>query len=282
MDEREKFPISRESLKGFARYLVYELAGRRNPPAVVDIYSSRECDRGAVKLFCELLASTLLEERQLFEVRQKKAPVARAFLDPASDFYSIDLGYYSNSGGIPADMTLPLGAAFIQSVSPALQRGIEEYFPQFARQERRILGHITEGTVIDHIPAGRVWKLVELLELNTPHNSRTVSLGDNYDSHRLGKKGVLKVQGQELDQKQLNFVAFYAEGATVSSIRVGRVVKKIKMGVPERLEGIVLCPASGCNSRLISHARSYAYKCNECATDFSLDQLKFIGYLEFP
>ena len=282
MDVPEKVPVSRESLAGFARYFVHLLAGRRNPPATLDVYSSRGGDGESVKLFYELLVSSFEEQRQLFDVRNKRAPVPRAFLEPASDFYSIDLGYYLSSGGIPADMVMASEAPFNPKTdSSSTENAGELCMPKFLREEKRILGHISWGSVIDHIPAGRVWRLVELLELDTPQNFRAVSLGDNYSSHKLGKKGVLKIQDYELDQGQMNSVAFYAEGSTLSTIRMGRVSRKIKMEVPEVLEGIVLCPDSECNSDSVSHVGKDRYRCNRCATDFGLDKLKFISYLRF-
>ncbi|VVB78654.1 Aspartate carbamoyltransferase regulatory chain [uncultured archaeon] len=290
MDAPKKFPINKESLEGFARQIVYELAGKRIPPVVVDVYSSKDGDRSNVELFHRLLVAAFEEQGQFFHAREKTIPQVRSFLETASDFYSIDLGYYSTSGGIPEHMIRSASEAIPQHTTNQNERGLEIYFNQQPRDEKRILGHISNGTVIDHIPAGKVWKLADILGINQPDYSAVVSLGDNFGSRKFGKKGVLKIEGYELSNKELNSVAFYAEGATVSTIRNGRVNGKLNLQIPSLLEGILFCPESDCLSNIddkvssvIKHfsENSHGYECTRCNRSFHSDELKFKGYLKF-
>lgn len=50
---------------------------------------------------------------------------------------------------------------------------------------------LKNGTVIDHIPAQSLFKVVSLLGIENLKSS--VTIGYNLDSKKLGKKGILKV-----------------------------------------------------------------------------------------
>ena len=47
---------------------------------------------------------------------------------------------------------------------------------------------IENGTVIDHIPANNVFKVLQILKLDK--NTNQVLFGDNLESHKFGKKGI--------------------------------------------------------------------------------------------
>ena len=69
-------------------------------------------------------------------------------------------------------------------------------------KKEMLVAAIEDGTVIDHIPADKTFlvaNLLGLLELNTP-----VTIGNNYDSERIGKKGIIKVENKfkEVAQKE--------------------------------------------------------------------------------
>ena len=50
---------------------------------------------------------------------------------------------------------------------------------------------LENGTVIDHIPSDKVFTVVSLLDLqNTDGN---ITIGNNFESKKLGKKGIIKV-----------------------------------------------------------------------------------------
>ena len=50
---------------------------------------------------------------------------------------------------------------------------------------------IKEGTVIDHIKAGKALQIIELLKLDS--NNKIVTLGMNFPSKALKKKDIIKV-----------------------------------------------------------------------------------------
>lgn len=101
---------------------------------------------------------------------------------------------------------------------------------------------ISNGTVVDHIPAIATLKVAQLL---TGSNDQ-VFVGMNLRSARGGRKGVVKIAGRELDQRTLSCLALLAPGATVSIIRDYEVAQKITVPVPERFEGVAKCANPNC------------------------------------
>jgi aspartate carbamoyltransferase regulatory subunit len=148
----------------------------------------------------------------------------------------------------------------------------------------KVIGYIENGIVIDHIPVGEVWKVAELLGVSNKRDGR-VSIGDRYESKKIGKKGILKVEGINLYRKQLNLIALIAENATVSEIKDGKVNKKYDIKIPEVLEGIIKCPNLGCISNdeyqkidsLIKYNPEKGFLCHYCGREFGKDELVLIS-----
>lgn len=72
-----------------------------------------------------------------------------------------------------------------------------------AKQEKRTELKVTaieNGTVIDHIPPQSVFQVINILGLNKVKNQ--IMVGTNLDSHKLGKKGIIKVSKNTLKVKR--------------------------------------------------------------------------------
>jgi aspartate carbamoyltransferase regulatory subunit len=147
----------------------------------------------------------------------------------------------------------------------------------------KIIGYIENGIVIDHIPVGQVWKVAELLGVSYKRAGR-ISIGDGYESKKIGRKGIIKVEDINLGRKQLNLIALVAENATVSEILEGKIHKKFEIKIPEVLEGIVRCPNRGCISNderqkvdsFIKYASKRGFSCNYCEREFGREELVLI------
>lgn len=103
---------------------------------------------------------------------------------------------------------------------------------------------LENGTVIDHLPCGTVYKAVRILGLENTRNS--VTIGDNLASKRLGLKGIIKVADIELDEAALNRIAVIAPKAVVNTIRNYEVVAKKTVELPDVLVGVVRCSNPKC------------------------------------
>ncbi len=104
---------------------------------------------------------------------------------------------------------------------------------------------IRNGTVIDHIPAGRVQRVLAILE---PRETDVVMMGMNFPSKAMGKKDIIKIEGRELSQHEVNSIALIAPSAKVSIIREFKVAHKSKVEIPELIEGLLSCPNPKCIS----------------------------------
>ncbi len=105
---------------------------------------------------------------------------------------------------------------------------------------------IKDGSVIDHIDSKSTIKVADIL--NIQDEEQVVLVGMNLTSKCLGKKGIIKIGGKIIDQKEVNKIALIAPNATVNIIKDYEVVKKFKVAVPEIIEGIVKCFNPNCVS----------------------------------
>ncbi len=104
---------------------------------------------------------------------------------------------------------------------------------------------LQNGTVIDHIPTASLFKVVNLLGLANL-NDVSVTIGNNLDSPRLGKKGIIKVADLVFPEATLNRIAVIAPNAVVNIIRDYEVVEKFNVTLPDELIDIVKCNNPKC------------------------------------
>ncbi|BCL68419.1 aspartate carbamoyltransferase regulatory chain [Vibrio nigripulchritudo] len=135
---------------------------------------------------------------------------------------------------------------------------------------------IRNGTVIDHIPAHIGIKVLRLFDM---HNSeQRVTVGLNLPSSALGAKDLLKIENVFINEDQAQKLALYAPHATVNQIEEYKVVKKLALSLPERIQGVFACPNSNCISNfepvdtvfsLLERKGDVRLKCKYCEKSFS-------------
>jgi aspartate carbamoyltransferase regulatory subunit len=104
---------------------------------------------------------------------------------------------------------------------------------------------IENGTVIDHITGGQALNVLGILGIDGSAGE-VVSFGMNVPSDRLGQKDVVKVEGRELSQSELDVLSLIAPAATINIIREYDVVEKHRVERPETVTGILECPNHNC------------------------------------
>ncbi|MDR0296026.1 MAG: aspartate carbamoyltransferase regulatory subunit [Prevotellaceae bacterium] len=102
-----------------------------------------------------------------------------------------------------------------------------------------VVSAIKNGTVIDHIPADKLFQVIRALDLNDC--TEQILMGNNLTSHKLGKKGIIKCQDKFFQKEEINKIALITPHATLITIREYEVVEKIKIGIPDTIEGMVKC-----------------------------------------
>ena len=107
-----------------------------------------------------------------------------------------------------------------------------------------VVSAIENGTVIDHIPAGEVYKVVKILNLDMYEDE--VLIGTNLSSKKYGKKGIIKVKNKFFAETDVNKVALIAPNATLIIIRDYEVVEKRHLSIPDTIKQIVKCINPNC------------------------------------
>ena len=130
---------------------------------------------------------------------------------------------------------------------------------------------IQNGIVIDHIAAGCGMKLYHLLGLE--HAEAPVAIMMNVTSHKLGKKDIIKIDGEV----PINFdvIGYVDPSATINVIREGTLAEKKQISVPEKLVNVIRCKNPRCITSVeqelphefrLTDKKNGVYRCIYCET----------------
>ncbi len=104
---------------------------------------------------------------------------------------------------------------------------------------------IKNGTVIDHIPAGKSLSVLKMLGIGGDM-SNPVSLVMNVPSQKMGGKDIIKVEDRELTQNELDRLALVAPDASVAIIRAYLVAEKLEINLTDEVVNVARCTFSNC------------------------------------
>mgnify|MGYP002761034527 CR=1 FL=1 len=107
------------------------------------------------------------------------------------------------------------------------------------------VSQIENGTVIDHITGGQAFNVLAILGIDVS-SGEEVSVGMNVPSDRLGRKDIVKVEGRELSQDEVDVLSLIAPAATINIIRNFDVIEKARVTLPESVSGVLSCPNANC------------------------------------
>lgn len=103
---------------------------------------------------------------------------------------------------------------------------------------------LENGTAIDHIPPEHLFKVASMLGLNETPN--TITIGNNLQSKKMGKKGLIKIADKFFEEDEINRIALIAPNVILNIIRDYEVVEKKTVTLPDELVGIVKCNNPKC------------------------------------
>ena len=101
---------------------------------------------------------------------------------------------------------------------------------------------LVNGIVLDHIKAGLGIELYNILKLG--ELTCQVALILNADSKKLGKKDIIKI-GEVIDL-DFTVLGYIDPGITVNVIRDGKVIKREKLELPEKVFDVIRCKNPRC------------------------------------
>ncbi len=110
-----------------------------------------------------------------------------------------------------------------------------------------LVSKINNGTVIDHIPPGKSFKVLSILNIDS-RISYTVTVAVHVMSRKGGFKDIVKIEDRFLQRDELDRISMVAPGATISIIKNYEIVEKFTVKIPEEIVGIVNCPNQNCIS----------------------------------
>ena len=147
------------------------------------------------------------------------------------------------------------------------------------KRKELIVSAIENGTVIDHIPSDSLFKVVDLLGIQSIKNN--VTIGYNLDSKKYGKKGIIKVANITFPEATLNRIAIIAPNAVINIIKDYEVVEKRKVELPDNIYGIVKCSNPKCitnNEPMRTHfhvidRENMILKCHYCERTEDKDKI---------
>ena len=141
---------------------------------------------------------------------------------------------------------------------------------------------IRNGTVIDHIIAGKGVKIMDLLGFNK-EGTAILSIM-NVKSKKLGRKDIIKVEDRELSEEDINKISLLSPKCNINIIRNYTVSEKIEAKVPRINIGIAICSNQHCisnnhrnlESKLeLKNENDFILKCMYCKRIVKGSELEF-------
>ena len=149
-------------------------------------------------------------------------------------------------------------------------------------KKQLLVAAIENGTVIDHIPAEKLFAVVNLLHLEDMKTA--VTIGYNLQSQELGTKSIIKIADKFFTDEELNQLAVICPNLTLCIIRDYEIVEKRTVAMPDDLRGIVKCANPKCitnNEPMLTHFHVHgqdrrALMCHYCNTIIPLDDVQMV------
>ena len=141
---------------------------------------------------------------------------------------------------------------------------------------------LCNGTVIDHIPADKLFAVVNLLEISTMSNN--VTIGFNLESKKLGKKGLIKISDRFFTDDEINKISVIAPNVVLNTIRDYNVVEKREVKMPDEIHNIIRCNNLNCITNnepmethfYVANRETHTLKCRYCEKEVNLDDIKLL------
>ena len=90
--------------------------------------------------------------------------------------------------------------------------------------EKLKIDKISKGTVIDHIDAGYALTILNLTSLDESKNLMTI--GVNVSSKKYNTKDIIKIEGEFLNETQMQQISILSPEATISLIDNYKLIEK--------------------------------------------------------
>ena len=150
------------------------------------------------------------------------------------------------------------------------------------KEQMLMIPKIELGIVIDHIPAGQGIKILEIISKSGDMKDVPVSLGLNYESRRLGKKDLIKLQMEYLSPEIIQQISIVVPGVTIKAIKDFAVHSKVVVQPPKEIRNLLECKNPNCITNSEKHVETHftaieenckKLRCEYCERVFELHEL---------
>lgn len=142
---------------------------------------------------------------------------------------------------------------------------------------------LCNGTVIDHIPSDKLFMVVSILQLKKFKHPLTI--GNNFESEKVGTKGIIKISDRALEDDETNKIALIAPTAKINIIENYKVIQKKQLTLPSEVNDIVSCPNPKCITnhqyvktrfKVLTSSGKYRLKCRYCEREIYQEEVVLI------
>jgi len=151
------------------------------------------------------------------------------------------------------------------------------------KEQKLSVSAIKNGTVIDHIPAKNLFKVIRILGLEDLNKQAT--FGTNLDSKKLGKKAIVKLTDKYFEDEEINRLILVAPEARLNIIKDYKVIEKKQVELPNEIIGISKCVNPKCITnhenvlpkfKVLPAKDGVSLKCQYCEKITDKDNMEFI------
>jgi Aspartate carbamoyltransferase, regulatory subunit len=123
---------------------------------------------------------------------------------------------------------------------------------------------------------------VKLLQLEKLSNN--ITIGNNLESKKFGKKGIIKIADKNFLEEEINKIAVVAPNAKLNIINDYKVVEKKRIELPDELKGIVKCSNPKCITNnepmktifKVLDKENISIKCHYCERVMDKDEIEIL------
>ncbi len=130
---------------------------------------------------------------------------------------------------------------------------------------------LNEGIVLDHIEAGKSLDIYYNLGLDKLDCQ--VAIIKNARSQKMGRKDIIKVEGNILDNIDLDVLGYIDHNITVNIIKDNIIVEKKTLTLPQQITNVIKCKNPRCITSIeqelphifyLADEKNEIYRCRYC------------------
>ena len=134
---------------------------------------------------------------------------------------------------------------------------------------------ISEGFVLDHIPAGKSMDIYKYLNLDKM--DCCVAIIKNVPSKRMGKKDLIKIECP-VELIDLDILGFIDHNITVNIVQNEVITEKKRLTLPQKITNVIQCKNPRCITSIehqldqvfvLTDAENIVYRCQYCEEKYS-------------